>query len=97
MKILLMGGTDIVAITLEWAMLELVRHPNVMQRLQSELDSKLELGQHIEEDLANQLPYFQVKELQDRFISRHVRLGQYIMRWWKLTHVVENHVYLPLR
>lgn len=61
MKVLLLGGTDTLAITLEWAMLELVRHPNVMQRLQLELDSKLEVGQHIEEDLASQLPYLQVK------------------------------------
>ena len=56
----MLAGTDTVETTLEWAMLELVRHPSVLQRLQSELDSKLELGQHIEEDSASQLPYLQV-------------------------------------
>lgn len=53
MKVLVLAGTNTVETTLEWAMLELVRHHSVMQRLQSELDSKLELGQHIEEDSAS--------------------------------------------
>ena len=60
LKILLLGGADTIGVTLEWAMLELVRHPNVLQRLQSELDSSLGLGQHIDEDFASQLPYLQV-------------------------------------
>ena len=61
LKILLLASSDTIGATLEWAMLELVRHPSAMQRLQSELDSNLELGQQIEEAMASQLPYLQVK------------------------------------
>ena len=74
LKILVVAGTDTIGATLEWAMLELVRHPNVVQRLQSELDSNLELGQHLEEDLASQLPYLQVKH----FIRDHVATGAHL-------------------
>ena len=60
LKTLVLAGSDTIGVTLEWAMLELVRHPNALQRLQSELDSSLELGQHIDEDFTSQLPYLQV-------------------------------------
>lgn len=36
---LMVGGTDTSAATLEWAMLEILRHPLVMKRLQQELES----------------------------------------------------------
>ena len=38
------GGLETTSTTLEWAMSELLRHPNVMKRLQEEIESVV--GQH---------------------------------------------------
>ena len=38
---ILAGGSDTSSITLEWAMLELLRHPEKLRRLQAELDAAL--------------------------------------------------------
>ena len=42
----MLAASDTVKITLEWATLELFRHPHVVQRLQSELDAS---GERIEQ------------------------------------------------
>lgn len=57
---LLTAGTDTVAATLEWALLELVRHPQVLDRLQKEIDAKCGMSSQVDEDEAVQLPYLQV-------------------------------------
>lgn len=59
-KELLSAGTDTVAATLEWALLELVRHPQCMERLHAEIDAKFGMIRSVEEDEAAQLPYLQV-------------------------------------
>jgi len=61
---LLAAGTETIAATLEWALLELVRHPHCMQRLQAELDAQFGMNGPVEEEEAAQLPYLQavVKE-----------------------------------
>jgi len=57
---LLAAGTDTMAATLEWVLLELVCYPQCMQRLQAELDAQFGMNGPVEEDEAAQLPYLQV-------------------------------------
>ena len=59
-KELLMAGTDTSAALLEWSLLELVRHPHVMERLNAEIDAKFGMLRPVEEDEAAHLPYLQV-------------------------------------
>ena len=64
LKGLILAASDTVATTLEWAMLELVRHPHVMQRLQSELDASFEgMSGDMDEGIATQLPFLQVSTI----------------------------------
>ncbi|KAG0589599.1 hypothetical protein KC19_1G032800 [Ceratodon purpureus] len=62
---LLAAGADTTATTLEWALLELARHPHIMEKLQVEIDAKFGMVRPVEEDEAAQLPYLQafVKEI----------------------------------
>lgn len=59
------AGTDTTSITVEWAIAELIRHPNIMKRCQEEIESAVngEKRKVKESDLRN-LPYLQavVKE-----------------------------------
>ncbi|TVU49432.1 hypothetical protein EJB05_00745, partial [Eragrostis curvula] len=58
------AGTDTSALTTEWAMAELLTHPDAMQKLRAELDAVVGTARLVEEtDMAN-LPYLQsvVKE-----------------------------------
>lgn len=56
---LLTAGSDTIAATLEWSLLELVRHPLSMERLCAEIDSKFGMAGPVEEEEAAQLPYLQ--------------------------------------
>ncbi|KAF7082232.1 hypothetical protein CFC21_086110 [Triticum aestivum] len=59
------AGTDTIAITIEWAMAELLRNPRVMAKVRAEMDVKLGGKDTIEEPDAANLPYLQavVKEV----------------------------------
>lgn len=59
-----LGGTDTTPLTLEWAMAELVTHPNFMKRAQEELDRVVGLERLVEETDFPNLPFLQaiVKE-----------------------------------
>lgn len=59
-KELLTAGSDTIAATLEWALLELVLHPQCMERLHAEIDAKFGMLGPVEEEEAAQLPYLQV-------------------------------------
>jgi len=53
------GGTDSSAITMEWALTELIRHPKIMKRAQEELDTIVGMTRPVlPSDLPN-LPYLQ--------------------------------------
>ncbi len=54
------AGSDTTAASLEWALLELVRHPVIMERLQAEIDATFGTLRLLDEDEAAQLPYLQV-------------------------------------
>ncbi|CAO2202176.1 unnamed protein product [Urochloa humidicola] len=58
------AGSDTVAITVEWAMAELLRNPSTMARLRAEIDGALGGKEAVEEADAARLPYLQavVKE-----------------------------------
>ncbi|KAL5858961.1 hypothetical protein ACOSQ4_000257 [Xanthoceras sorbifolium] len=59
------AGTDTSSITIEWALAELINHPNVMEKARKEIDSVIGKCRIVEEsDIAN-LPYLQaiVKEI----------------------------------
>ncbi|KAG4991616.1 hypothetical protein JHK87_025073 [Glycine soja] len=69
MKALIMdmfgAGTDTTLAVLEWAMTELLRHPNVMQKLQDEVRSVAGGRTHITEEDLNVMPYLKavIKEI----------------------------------
>ncbi|KAM5568245.1 geraniol 8-hydroxylase [Rosa sericea] len=52
-------GTDTISATLEWAMAELLRNPEVMSKAQAELEEVIEKGKQVEESDIAQLPYLQ--------------------------------------
>ncbi|XP_042497542.1 flavonoid 3'-monooxygenase CYP75B137-like [Macadamia integrifolia] len=53
------AGTDTSSITVEWALAELIRHPNILVQAQKELDSVVGMDRLVtESDLPN-LPYLQ--------------------------------------
>ena len=60
MQEVLMAGADTTAVTLEWCMLELMRHPHMMQRLRAEVDAKYGDSSPVDEDSLLELPYLQV-------------------------------------
>ena len=59
-KELLIAGSDTTSTTLEWSLLEIVRHPHVMEKLQAEIDANFGMLRPVEDDEASQLPYLQV-------------------------------------
>ncbi|BBN08698.1 hypothetical protein Mp_4g13700 [Marchantia polymorpha subsp. ruderalis] len=61
---IIIGGTDTSSNTIVWAMTELLRHPNIMERLQSELDDVIGKERLVEEADLQKLEYLQavVKE-----------------------------------
>ncbi|KAJ7976845.1 Cytochrome P450 family protein [Quillaja saponaria] len=58
------AGTDTSAITTEWAMAELINHPNIMEKARQEIDSVIGQSRQVEESDVVNLPYLQaiVKE-----------------------------------
>jgi len=83
------GGTDTSAVTVEWAMSELLRNPDVLAKATEELDRVIGRGRLVaEEDMPN-LPYVEavVKEtmrlhpvaplLTPRLSREHVSVGGY--------------------
>lgn len=62
---MLLAGTDTSSNTVEWAVAELLRHPNVMRKLQAELDTVVGTDRIVAETDLPALPYLQavVKEI----------------------------------
>ncbi|CAN4094797.1 unnamed protein product [Withania somnifera] len=58
------AGTDTAAITVEWALAELINHPSIMQKAAEEIDSVISMNRIVEESDISSLPYLQaiVKE-----------------------------------
>uniref|UniRef100_A0A0D9X9K9 Cytochrome P450 n=1 Tax=Leersia perrieri TaxID=77586 RepID=A0A0D9X9K9_9ORYZ len=58
------AGTDTIAITIEWAMAELLRNPSIMTKVKAEMNEILGSKKTIEENDIEKLPYLQavVKE-----------------------------------
>ncbi|CAL1391609.1 unnamed protein product [Linum trigynum] len=58
------AGTHTTSSSLEWAMAELLRHPNKLAKVKEELDKNVGKGNHLHESDISQLPYLQatVKE-----------------------------------
>ncbi|KAF3442606.1 hypothetical protein FNV43_RR16522 [Rhamnella rubrinervis] len=58
------AGTDTSAVTIEWALSELINHPNVMAKARQEIDSEVGHNRTVEESDISNLPYLQaiVKE-----------------------------------
>jgi cytochrome P450 len=50
---------DTSAVTLEWVMAELLRHPNIMKCAQAELDNIVGTNRLVEESDIQNLPYLQ--------------------------------------
>ncbi|KAG0624183.1 hypothetical protein M758_3G229800 [Ceratodon purpureus] len=53
------GGTDTSTVTMEWAMSELLRHPQCMKKLQAELDAMIGKDRLVRESDIPNLPYLQ--------------------------------------
>ncbi|KAH7858620.1 hypothetical protein Vadar_025958 [Vaccinium darrowii] len=51
------AGTDTTSTALEWAMTELLKHPQVMKKLQAEVRGIAQTNQRITEDDLDQMPY----------------------------------------
>lgn len=57
LKVLFVAGTDTIASTLEWAMAEVLHDPEVLMKVQEELEQIIGKGQCIEESYIDRLPY----------------------------------------
>ncbi|KAK9987473.1 hypothetical protein SO802_032424 [Lithocarpus litseifolius] len=57
--VLLSAGTETSAITLEWAMTNLLNHPNILKKARDEIDSQIGEEKFIEESDVSKLPYLQ--------------------------------------
>lgn len=56
---MLLAGTDTSAVALEWAMSNLLNHPNVLKKAKAELDSQIGQERLIDEPDIAKLPYLQ--------------------------------------
>jgi len=54
------AGTDTSASTVDWAIAELIRHPDIMVKAQEELDIVVGRDRPVNESDIAQLPYLQV-------------------------------------
>lgn len=59
---LLLAGTDNSSITTEWAISELLRHPDAMNKLRAELDNVVGTDRIVTESDVPNLPYLQVSD-----------------------------------
>ncbi|XWS38465.1 hypothetical protein CRYUN_Cryun19dG0133600 [Craigia yunnanensis] len=57
--VLFVAGTDTTSSTLEWAMAELLRNPQVLLKAKKELEQTIGKGNPVEESNLNRLPYLQ--------------------------------------
>ncbi|PON46380.1 Cytochrome P450, E-class, group I [Trema orientale] len=57
--ILLLAGTDTAAVTVEWAMSNLLNHPYVLKKARAELDSQVGQQKLVDESDLSKLPYLQ--------------------------------------
>ncbi|KAG2301468.1 hypothetical protein Bca52824_030119 [Brassica carinata] len=57
--VMILAGTDTSAATLEWAMSNLLNHPEVLKKAKTEIDEKIGLNRLIEEQDFVKLPYLQ--------------------------------------
>ncbi|KAK9949055.1 hypothetical protein M0R45_004601 [Rubus argutus] len=57
--VLLLAGTDTSAVTLEWAMSNLLNHPHVLKKARAELDAHLGSDCLVDEPDVSKLPYLQ--------------------------------------
>ena len=58
MQDMLVGGTDTSATAIEWALTELLHHPEAMNRAREELNSVVRPNQLVKEEDLEHLPYF---------------------------------------
>lgn len=65
---MIIGSFDTSAVTIEWTLTELLRHPSAMKRLQDELQSVVGLDKMVEEKDLSNLPYL------DMVIKESLRL-----------------------
>ncbi|KAG0605654.1 hypothetical protein M758_9G077300 [Ceratodon purpureus] len=56
---LLLLGTEAIWVSIEWTMAELLRHPDIMRKLQTELDSTVGTSRLVQESDVPNLPYLQ--------------------------------------
>ncbi|KAF8017347.1 hypothetical protein BT93_H2515 [Corymbia citriodora subsp. variegata] len=59
MLVMISAGTDTSAVTLEWAMSELLNHPHALKKATKELDTKIGKQQLVDEANVSELPYLQ--------------------------------------
>ncbi|TQE12149.1 hypothetical protein C1H46_002219 [Malus baccata] len=57
--VMLLAGTDTSAVTLEWAMSNLLNHPRVLKKARAEMDAQLGQEHLVEEPDISKLPYLQ--------------------------------------
>ncbi|KAF2562243.1 hypothetical protein F2Q70_00018429 [Brassica cretica] len=58
-EVMILAGTDTSAATLEWAMSNLLNHPEVLKKAKTEIDEQIGLDRLIEEQDIVKLPYLQ--------------------------------------
>ncbi|TQE12151.1 hypothetical protein C1H46_002221 [Malus baccata] len=58
-QVIIMAGTDTSAVTLEWAMSNLLNHPLVLKKARAELDAQLGNERLVDEPDISKLPYLQ--------------------------------------
>ncbi|XP_010531270.1 PREDICTED: cytochrome P450 81D11-like [Tarenaya hassleriana] len=59
MLVLILAGTDTSAVTLEWALTNLLNHPEKLKKARNEIDNKVGLDRLIDEPDISDLPYLQ--------------------------------------
>ncbi|MED6192226.1 hypothetical protein PIB30_008101 [Stylosanthes scabra] len=57
--VMLLGGTDTSSVTLEWAMLNLLNHPKIIERARKEIDTLIKHDRLIDEPDISKLSYLQ--------------------------------------
>jgi cytochrome P450 len=68
---LIIGSIETVSTISEWVLLELVRHPHVLRKLQNELDTIVGENKCINGENAANLPYLQVLNTFLAFFDGH--------------------------
>ncbi|CAN8276482.1 unnamed protein product [Cochlearia groenlandica] len=68
MLTMIIAGTDTTSVTLEWAMSNLLNHPQILKKARTEIDEKIGLNRLVDEPDITNLPYLQ------NIISETIRL-----------------------